>query len=124
MQFEVKEDHSRGQARVFALVGELDLATAPDVREPLFEAIAAGTHQLVLDLAELTFVDSTGIATLLSVRRRIQAAGGALAVANVSDHVANVFTITGVAGPLDVQPSRAAAVKAVGARARDLRAPA
>jgi anti-sigma B factor antagonist len=113
VRFEVKEDQSSGRTRVFALAGDLDLATASGLRVELFEVIAAGARQLVLDLEQLAFIDSTGIATLLSLRRRIHAAGGAVAVANVSDQVARVLKITGVASPLNLQPSVAAAISSV-----------
>jgi anti-sigma B factor antagonist len=103
--FEVKELQPRGATRVYALVGELDLATAPDLRDVLFAAVRSGARRLVLDLADLTFIDATGIGALLAVRQLAMSSDGALAVANVSKHVARIFDITGVAGPLNMRPS-------------------
>jgi anti-sigma B factor antagonist len=111
--FAVNEMVSRGETRVYAVVGELDLATAPDLRAVLFDAVRSGAHRLVLDLADLTFIDATGIGALLAVRQLAMASDGALAVSNVSNHATRVFEITGVAGPLNLRQSVDEAVAAV-----------
>lgn len=113
MVFEVKEQQPRGATRVYALVGELDLATAPNFRDALFAAVRSGARRLVLDLADLTFIDATGIGALLAVRQLAMASDGALAVANVSTHVARIFHVTGVAGPLNMRRSVDQAAAAV-----------
>ncbi|HZO10210.1 MAG TPA: STAS domain-containing protein, partial [Myxococcota bacterium] len=54
--------------------GELDLATAPALEEALGHAFSGGSARVVLDLRELEFIDSSGLRTLLTARRRAEVA--------------------------------------------------
>jgi anti-sigma B factor antagonist len=69
----------RGDALVVLLGGELDLYNADEVRTVLAEAIDGGTSSIVVDLAEVEFVDSTALGVLLEARSRLGAEGLALA---------------------------------------------
>jgi anti-sigma B factor antagonist len=60
-----------GDALVVRLAGELDLSNAPALREALLELAARGPSRLVLDLSEVTFVDSTVLGLLVEVRSRV-----------------------------------------------------
>jgi anti-sigma B factor antagonist len=59
-----------GDAAVVVPTGELDLATTPALEEALQRAFEGGTARVVLDLRELEFIDSSGLRTLLTARRR------------------------------------------------------
>ena len=61
----------RGGAIIVHLVGELDLYNAHEVRESLFAAAERGPERLVVDLAGLTFIDSTGLGVLIESRTRL-----------------------------------------------------
>ena len=76
------------------LGGELDLATAPELAQALTEA-PDGTAVVILDLSELTFMDSTGLHVILSARARLAAAGCRLVLVPGSRHVQRIFEITG-----------------------------
>ena len=66
----------RGDAAVVVPTGELDLATAPALEGALARAFeAAGDGNVVLDLRELEFIDSSGLRTLLTARRQAEDAG-------------------------------------------------
>ena len=65
----------RGDAAVVIPTGELDLATAPALEEALGRAFDGGSARVVLDLRELEFIDSSGLRTLLTARRRSEDAG-------------------------------------------------
>jgi anti-sigma B factor antagonist len=66
----------RGGASVVVPTGELDLATAPALEASLTRAFdEAGSGRVVLDLRELEFIDSSGLRTLLTARKRADEAG-------------------------------------------------
>ena len=85
------------QPHVLRLAGELDMSTVPELTAVLDRLAAAGTHQLLLDLAELTFLDSTGIAAFVRGDNRASAAGGWLRLTGASGRVDRVLQVTGLA---------------------------
>jgi anti-anti-sigma factor len=77
--------------------GELDMAAAFKLESELDEALAAPDMQaVVLDLAEVTFIDSAGLGSLLAIRERAQQRGIDLAIARVSDRVRRVLDVAGL----------------------------
>ena len=85
--------------------GDLDLSTSPQLGETLGRAIAGG-NSVVLDLSGVTFIDSTGINTLISALRASETNGGALALSpDLPDQVSRVFEITGLDGVFPIAPS-------------------
>jgi anti-sigma B factor antagonist len=85
----------RGGVARLALAGELDLACVPR-----FEALAASAFVMadrcLIDLAELEFVDSSGIRALLRARRRALESGATLELANATPAIARVLAEAGV----------------------------
>jgi anti-anti-sigma factor len=78
------------------LTGELDLASAPAVREQLLSLLRPGSNRLVTDLSKVSFADASGLAVLVSTARRARLLGGFLHLAAVSPPVAQVLHITGL----------------------------
>jgi anti-anti-sigma factor len=76
----------------FELVGELDMASAPELLAKVGPA-ADGDHDIVLDLRELSFVDSTGISALVGISGRLQAA--TLTLEAPKPNVARVLRLVG-----------------------------
>ena len=94
--FAVEVSQVEGRA-VVAVAGELDLATAPQLRERLALLSEAGKNQVTLDLTHLDFIDSTGLSVLVMVFNRAQAAEGSMVIRNPSMSVMRIFEITGLA---------------------------
>jgi anti-sigma B factor antagonist len=78
------------------LSGELDLATAPRVERHVSVAVAAGADPLVIDVSEVTFIDSAGLEVLLAAQDRAGRHGRRLVVVSGSDAVDRVFAVTDV----------------------------
>src|SRR3954451_15405963 len=76
--------------------GELDLATIPRLREPIDELVAAGFDRGVLDLRELTFLDSSGLRLVLELAGASRADGWELALIEGAAEVQRVFEVTGL----------------------------
>jgi anti-sigma B factor antagonist len=93
---------------VVALSGELDLNSAPALRDCLAGLAEGGTTEIVLDLSDLDFVDSTGLSVLVMDFHRTRAAGGSTVMRNPSPTVMRVLEITGLAPIFSVGTERGA----------------
>ena len=67
---------------VLRLIGDLDLASAPEARTRLRQLVDDGWRRVVLDLDSCDFIDSVGLGVLIGVHRRMGQAGGAMVIAN------------------------------------------
>ncbi len=82
---------------VVTLRGELDLYTGPPVRRTLAHLAEHHPHaRVVIDMTELTFLDSSGLGVLIGGLRRLRATGGAMHLAGCRGPVREVLTITGL----------------------------
>ena len=82
-----------------APAGELDIATAPQLEQAISEATSEPVSELVLDLRELTFMDSSGLRTLAQANVKAEQAGTALSIWRGSRQIERVLEISGL-GPL------------------------
>src|SRR5688572_29906439 len=78
------------------LRGEIDLSTAPAVREAALSALQQSSTLLDIDLSGVTFMDSTGLEVLLATRRRAELLGGQLRLIDPCQAVLRVLEVTGV----------------------------
>jgi anti-sigma B factor antagonist len=91
-----------GPARcVLAIAGEVDLATAPALKAELGRTLAAGAQDLVLDISRVTHLDSTGLAVLVGLRRRL-GQGRRVAIAAAPALVIELLRLTGLDGIFDI----------------------
>ncbi len=81
---------------IVTVAGELDLYTAPDLREAISGLIREGTYHLVTDLTRVEFLDSTGLGVLVSARKKIIAHDGSLQLVCNQDRLLKLFRLTGL----------------------------
>lgn len=81
---------------VVCVVGELDLATAPQLRERLAGLTSCGVRAVTVDLARLDFIDSTGLFVLVSGLKRLRELGGDLALRSPKPSAMKLFEMTGL----------------------------
>src|SRR4051794_31960495 len=79
---------------VISLAGELDIATASRIEEALRAAEEAAPALLVLDLRQLSFMDSTGLRTILGADARAREAGRRVVVVQGDENIRRVFEVT------------------------------
>jgi anti-anti-sigma factor len=89
--------------------GELDVQSVPELKERLAEAVDAGTKRVVVDLADVSFIDSLSLSALVGARRRL-GEDGRLAVVAVHEYVRLILQATGLEQVLDVFDTRDEAV--------------
>ena len=86
-----------GPEVVVVIGGELDIVTSPQLRTVLLDLVRTeGQRSIVLDVAELTFIDSSALGVLATVLRDLEALDGRLTVRSPSNAVRRVFEITGL----------------------------
>ena len=94
---------------VLEVRGELDMATSPQLREGLQRLVDAGDRQVVVDLAGVGFMDSSGLGALVVMFKALRDVGGRLCVAAVQPAVHSVLTVTSVDRAIQVYDSVQAA---------------
>jgi anti-anti-sigma factor len=92
--------------------GELDVATAPRLRAAIGALTLGPGRLLVVDLAGVTFCDSSGISTLIAAGNVAEAAGAALALAAVPARLSRTFGLIGLGDFFPTYPSAEAAIAA------------
>lgn len=80
---------------ILAAAGEIDVVTAPLLRERLAEFAAAGPVHLIADLSRVTFLDAAGLGALAGAGNEFRRAGGSLALVVTAPRVLCPFRVTG-----------------------------
>ena len=109
-EFRLHEERLAPGGRLLAVRGELDIATVPELRERLDAAVDAGVKRLVLDLSDISFMDSIAMAAILHTRTRLGESGRIAVVVPESSYTRLVFEIAGLPRCLELYESRAEAV--------------
>ncbi|MFP5363378.1 MAG: STAS domain-containing protein [Thermoleophilia bacterium] len=112
-EFAITEHPIDGERHVLAVRGEIDLFTAPELKQVLAESIEAGRVRIVVDLTDTTFLDSTALGVLIGAVKRLRSREGSLAIVNVDDNISKTFEITGLDQIFTIVSTRAEAVDAV-----------
>jgi len=99
-----------GDGYVTLLVsGEIDLHTAPSLRDAALAALRQHGATLRIDLCEVPFMDSTGLEVLLATRRRAELEGGSLTLLGPTPAVRRVIEVTGLDKLFPIAPDESGA---------------
>lgn len=102
---------SRGDSMVITIHGDLDIITSPGLDECLTGV--QGTHQrVILDLADVDFLDTSALAVIVGHWKKLEAAGGMLALAGARYRYTKTLWITGLADKLTLYDTVAEALDA------------
>ena len=98
------------QIGILALEGEIDLHRSPQVKESLEPLVAQKLPRILVDFSAVTYVDSSGLATMIETLQRIQSYGGKFAMFGLRDSVRSIFEIARLDQIFSIFPDEAAAV--------------
>ena len=112
-EFAITEHPIDEERHVLAVRGEIDLFTAPELKQVLAESIEAGRVRIIVDLTDTTFLDSTALGVLIGAVKRLRSRDGALAIVNIDDNISKTFEITGLDQIFTIVPTRDEAIDAV-----------
>ncbi len=87
---------------VLAVRGEVDVYTAPRLREKLVELVSEGKSRIVVDLEAVEFLDSTGLGVLVGGLKRVRTNDGELRLVCTQNRILRVFEITGLTKVFDI----------------------
>lgn len=85
-----------GDATVVVVGGEIDVYTAPKLREQLIDLVGSGSYHLVVDMESVEFLDSTGLGVLVGGLKRVRAHDGSLTLVCTQERILKIFRITGL----------------------------
>jgi anti-sigma B factor antagonist len=94
-EFRISVRDDDGTANV-TVEGEVDVATAPALRDELYRLIEQGASQIVVDLSGMDFIDSTGLGVLVGALKRAREGGGGIELRGLRPSARKVFEITGL----------------------------
>ncbi len=94
------------------LQGEIDIYSAPQFKEVLVNGIEDGAKRVIVDLTEVTFIDSTALGVLVSGAKRVRPRNGTLDIVCSDENIIRIFEITGLDRIFGIYPSRSEALQA------------
>jgi anti-sigma B factor antagonist len=87
---------TEGAVTVVIVGGEIDVYTAPKLREQIIDLVTAGAFHLVIDMESVEFLDSTGLGVLVGGLKRVRAHDGSLTLVCTQERILKIFRITGL----------------------------
>ena len=111
--FQLTEELLEPSVLVLTVFGELDIATAPELRTRLTTAYEQGVTRLIVDLRSLSFLDSVAVATLLQARSRLGDEGRMGVVVDPDSYIRLILEVAGMPRCLDIVETREQAVTLV-----------
>ncbi len=101
LEAEVK---SVGVHALVALAGELDLSTVGELYEQFANLRLQGVEHVALNMAEVTFIDSTGLSVLVTLHKRLESLDGELIIFSPSAQIRRMLEVTALNGFLNIRP--------------------
>ena len=97
---------------VVAVGGEIDVYTAPKLRDKITELVNGGHHALIIDMEKVDFLDSTGLGVLVGGLKKVRAEDGSMSLICSQDRLLKIFRITGLAKVFTIHDSEQSALSA------------
>ena len=90
------DHYDRDGIEVVDVEGEIDISTAPRLRDLLIDLVSQGNYQLIVNLDKVGFLDSTGLGVLVGGLKRVRAHGGSLDLVCTRERILEILRITGL----------------------------
>lgn len=99
------ESREVGDRTVLTVAGEIDVYTAPKLRDKITDVVNDGHYAIVVDLEGVEFLDSTGLGVLVGGLKKVRAHSGSLDLVCSQDRLLKIFRITGLSKVFTIHPS-------------------
>ena len=104
------ETRHEGGRTIIEVGGEIDVYTAPKLRDQIIELVGDGNYHLVVDMEKVDFLDSTGLGVLVGGLKRVRAHDGSLRLVCTQERILKIFRITGLTKVFAIHGSQAEAL--------------
>ena len=108
--------HAQDGIEVIDVQGEIDLYTAPRLRELLIDLVSTGSYRLVVNLDKVGFLDSTGLGVLVGGLKRVRAHDGSLDLVCTQQPILKIFRVTGLTEVFGIYQTAGQAIAATKGR--------
>jgi anti-sigma B factor antagonist len=109
LSLETRQENDR---TVVEVGGEIDVYTAPKLRECISGLVDAGQRQIIVDLEQVEFMDSTGLGVLVGALKRVRTVDGNLDLVCTQERLLKIFRITGLSKVFPIHDSQSTALAA------------
>lgn len=109
------EQYTKDGLDILDVGGEIDVYSAPNLREALIELVGDGKYHIVVNMEQVDFLDSTGLGVLVGGLKRVRAHEGSLALVCDKERILKIFRITGLTKVFSIHSSVDEAVREEGA---------
>ena len=104
------ETRREGGRTIIEVGGEIDVYTAPRLRDKITEVVGNGSYDLVVDLENVDFLDSTGLGVLVGGLKKVRSHNGSMQLICTQERLLKIFRITGLAKVFAIHGSQAEAL--------------
>ncbi|MDP9443819.1 MAG: anti-sigma factor antagonist [Actinomycetota bacterium] len=104
------DTREQGDRTIVEVGGEIDVYTAPKLRERLVDLVNAGNYHLIVDMEQVEFLDSTGLGVLVGGLKRVRTHDGSLQLVCTQERLLKIFRITGLTKVFTIHDSVDAAL--------------
>ena len=116
MSFEINSRTVDARTAVVTPAGEVDLLTAPQVKQRITELVDQGISQIVVDLSRIEYLDSTGLGVLVGALKRLREKEGELRLVHPTPRVMRVLEVTRLVNVFQIYDSEDEALSSVAGR--------
>ncbi|MCF7878149.1 MAG: STAS domain-containing protein [Candidatus Omnitrophica bacterium] len=106
----ISED-KKNDIMAVSVSGEINIDTSPDLRKAFDQYAKQGIKKVIIDCANLTYIDSSGLATLIELMQRLKKIKGELKICNLAEKVKSVFEVTKLDKLFDICSNQEQAVE-------------
>ena len=106
------DQREAGDASVVELSGDVDMHSSPEARQVFLSLIQAKASKIVVDLSQVTYIDSSGLATLVECVQGLNRYDGSLRLAGVNEKIRDVFLLARLDRVFDIHDDVDAAIEA------------
>lgn len=113
MELDISSERTPEDIGVIEVAGELDLYTAPRLKEQLLSLLDDGVQKVIVDMSGVHFIDSSALGVLIGGVKRLKPDGGTMVLVSIDENVNWIFRITGLNNVFDIFSTRDEAISSL-----------